>query len=161
METYVPVISKDDDNIFDSGNDTGLPPNVTLIEVDPKIPINTKPGVFPGDFSKYDYEYAKFSSGVDEVKILPVILHNENGPAYKSPLKEIWAKDGKLHRLDGPAMTQTVIDEGDPENGPGGFDTWSGYFIEGQHYSKEQFDTIVSNIDPENMGEILDNNDLF
>lgn len=59
---------------------------------------------------------------------------------------ELWCKDGKLHRLDGPAFQRW------DENGQRAYESW---YIEHRFYTKEEFDQYVKGLDSKEDIEML------
>jgi len=79
------------------------------------------------DWTYEGLEYKKYPDGLEEWR-KDGKRHRLDGPAYKVPSgREEWYKDGKLHRLDGPAKKYP-------------FDGSVVYYIEGVHINKEDFD---------------------
>ena len=80
------------------------------------------------------------------------LLHSDEGPAYIKKFldgnlfEEIWAKHGRMHRLDGPARQA--------------YDSYSGdfliqYYINGVHYTQEEFDEYVKGLKSKEDKELL------
>jgi hypothetical protein len=90
-------------------------------------------------------------------------LHNDNGPAkivcgdsfnsgiikWDNPSRECYYKHGKAHRLDGPA----IIFHRNTDN--------NRFYIEGVEYTKEDYYSLINNVEPENRDDIINIGGLF